>query len=343
MRLKFILIIFILPAFTFCQTEVKSLLDSLIARTKRTSLYASEVNWDSLQNQVYLKAKDAKTIYDLKPAFTTLLNGIKDHHGRIINAKDYSTLANFTDYESLNNPDKRPRKNEFWYAVNDTSNHFEYKLLKGNVGYLKIVAIPPNVDIEKEAKKIRAAVIEFAKLKVKNWIIDLRYNGGGNMNPMVEGIAPLIGDGIVGSLVDLKGNKQFDWEIKASNFIYFNVQAINLPNDPVFKEQPKVAVLQSRYTVSSGEVVATCFKGRPHTKFFGEASGSYTTNNNWEVIDDKVILNISTGVYCDRNKNIFKYNIPVDVEVPFEITGNTESDLAVIEAKKWLLESDKTK
>ena len=55
-------------------------------------------------------------------------------------------------------------------------------------------------------------------------------------------------------------------------------------------------MLLSRYTVSSGEILATVLKGRPDTRFFGEASGGYTTNNCWEVIEDKLIMAISTGI-----------------------------------------------
>ena len=67
-------------------------------------------------------------------------------------------------------------------------------------------------------------------------------------------------------------------------------------------------------------------------------TGSYTTNNNWEIINDEVIVNISTGVFCDRNGVSYKYNIPVDVEIPFKVIKETEKDNCIIEAKKWLLE-----
>ncbi len=320
------------------QTGAVAVLDSIFLRAQQTSMYASLIDWDSLRKVVYLKAEGATTVQDLKPAFTALLNGIHDKHGKIIDAKSYATLASFTDFSKLNHPDKRIRESETWKVVNDTSSHFEFKILEDRIGYLKIVGIAPNIDIEKESKKIRSAVIQLSKAKVDQWIIDLRYNGGGNMHPMVAGIGPLIGDGKVGYLKNIKGETLFDWEISNSNFIYGGYQAVTLPNKPKFKKQPKVAVLTSRWTVSSGEIVATCFKGRPNTKFFGEMTGSYTTNNNWENIQDEIILTISTGIFCDRNGTIYEYNIPVDVEIPFEIIKDTEKDNCVIEAKKWLLE-----
>jgi carboxyl-terminal processing protease len=321
----------------FGQTNVKAILDTVLVRAKEVSLYASTVNWDTLQKQTYLKANNAKSIDALKPAFEFLLNQLRDHHGRILRAEDYSNLAYFTDYKNHRHPDDRIREISIWKVVNSPDLKFEYKILRGKIGYLKIVGIGPSVDIEKESQRIRAAVIKITNRKIDKWIIDLRYNGGGNMHPMMAGIAPLIGDGIVGSLVNLSNEKLFDWEIKNGNFIYDGYQAVNLPYEPAFTKQPKIAVLTSRWTVSSGEIVATALKGRSNTKFFGEATGGSTTNTNGEMIGGKIILNISTGIYCDRNRIAYEKNIPVDFEIPFEVITETEKDRCIIEAKKWLL------
>jgi carboxyl-terminal processing protease len=332
----FLLLLFNLTC--LAQTNVKAILDSVLLKAKETSLYINTINWDSLQKQVYLKAENAKTIQDLKPAFETLLNGLRDHHGKIINAKNYSYIAWFTDNKNRRHFDDRKFDAEIWKVVNDTALKFEYKLLKGRIGYLKIFGISPKMDIEKESKKIRESIITLYKQKVDKWIIDLRYNTGGNMNPMMAGIAPLVGNGTVGSTVNFKNEKLFDWEIKNSNFIYMGFQAITLPENPQFKKDPKIAVLTSRWTASSGELVATSLKGRPNTKFFGETTGGYTTNDGWEVINEEVILVISTGVYSDRNGKIYEVNIPVDTEIPFEITKDKEKDNCIIVAKKWLTE-----
>jgi carboxyl-terminal processing protease len=322
----------------FGQTSIKALLDSVIIKAKETSLYSSTVNWDSLQKQIYAKAENAKTIEDLKPAFETLLNGLRDNHGKIINAKTYRPIAWFTDYKNQRHIDVRKFDSEIWKIVNDTALKFEYTILKNKIGYLKIVGIAPNVDIEKESKIIRAAVNALSKQQIEKWIIDLRYNGGGNMHPMMAGIASLVGNGIVGSLVNLQKKKLFNWEIKEGNFIYDGYQAVTLPENVKHKKFPKIAVLTSRWTVSSGEIVATTLKGRPNSKFFGEATGGFTTNNGWEILNSEIILNISTGIFCDRNGMAYENNIPVDVEIPFEVFKDKEKDNCIVAAKKWLFE-----
>ena len=321
---------------SFGQSKLKAVLDTVLSRSKELSMYRSTVNWDSLQQQVYRKAENANKLSDLKPAFEYLINQLRDHHGRILSASDYSNLSWFTDYKNHRHPDKREKDMETWKAVNNPEARFTYTILPGNIGYLNIVGIGPAVDIQEESKRIRAAVSELADKKIDKWIIDLRYNSGGNMHPMMAGIAPLLGDGIVGSLVDLQKEKQFDWEIKNGNFIYFGYQAVDLPNNIVFNKPPRIAVLTSRWTESSGEIVATALKGRPDTRFFGEATGGATTNTCFERIADEVILCISTGIFCDRNGVAYEVNIPVDVEIPFKLVNDLKTDDAVKVARKWL-------
>jgi carboxyl-terminal processing protease len=336
--MRFIKVLFfvLISINSFGQIKVKAILDTVLMRSKELSMYSSTVNWDSLQQQVYRKAENATKVTDLKPAFEYLINQLRDHHGRVLSAADYSNLSWFTDYKQHRHPDKRKTDMETWKIVNNPDARFTYQLLPGNIGYLNIVGIGPALDIQEESKRIRAAVIELASKKVDKWIIDLRYNGGGNMHPMMAGIAPLIGDGIVGSLVTLQKEKQFDWEIKNGNFIYFGYQAVDLPNKIVFTTPPRIAVLTSRWTVSSGEIVATALKGRPDTRFFGEATGGATTNTCFERIADEVILCISTGIFCDRNGVAYEVNVPVDVEIPFKSSKDPAKDSCVLAASEWL-------
>ncbi len=319
------------------QTNVRAILDTVVMRTREISLYTGTVNWDTLQKEMYARAANAKSILDLKPAFEYLINQLRDNHARIMLAKDYSNLAYFTDYKNHRHPDNRKRETAIWKVVNNPDLQFEYKILKGNIAYLKIVGIAPNVDIEKESNRIRSAVVEMMNKKLDKWIIDLRYNAGGNMHPMMAGIAPIVGEGKVGSLVNLQNKNLADWEIKAGNFVYDGYQAVNIPFKATSKLQPKIAVLTSRWTQSSGEIVATALKGRKDTKFFGEATGGYTTNTNGENIGNEIILNISTGIYCDRNGIAYEKNIPVDMEIPFEIVIDKEKDTCILEARKWLV------
>lgn len=334
--IRIICLALLIQTVSYSQTDVTQIVDSVVARARATSMFSNSVNWDSLKVIVYQKAEGARSIQDLKPSLEALLNGLRDQHGRFIDASNYSTLASFTQFKSLRFKDSRPKDIETWKVVNDTSLRFEFKILKPNIGYLKIVGIAPNVDIEIEAKKIRNALLKLSTKKVSKWIVDLRYNGGGNFYPMVSGIAPLIGEGVVGKLVSSNLDTLFTWSIKNGNFTYDIPDLVVLPNKPTFQVPPKVAVLTSRWTASSGELVATCFKGRINTKFFGEATAGYASNTGWEIIDNQIIMVISTGFFCDRKGVVCDTNIPVDVEVPFAVEKDVTKDSCIKKAIGWL-------
>ena len=128
-------------------------------------------------------------------------------------------------------------------------------------------------------------VLELQRKGAVNWIIDLRYDGGGDMFPMVEGLATVM---VTASSGDLRpyGDQSGVWKVMNGDFFYDDY-SVALPNGQVPGALPKVAVLTSMYTVSSGEVVAVVFKGRESTRFFGEPTGGLTTANNWSPLGEK--------------------------------------------------------
>ena len=94
----------------------------------------------------------------------------------------------------------------------------------------------------------------------------------------------------------------------------------------------------SRYTISSGELVAVAFKGRPYTRFFGESTAGYTTGNSYEHVTNDLILMISEDVFMDRNKVTYHNKVKVDELIEFQHNTTLEDDNQVNRAVKWLNE-----
>jgi hypothetical protein len=57
-----------------------------------------------------------------------------------------------------------------------------------------------------------------------------------------------------------------------------------------------------------------------------------------EKILKKKILDISTGVYCDRNDIAYEINIAVDIDIPYKVVLNKEIDKCIRVVIGWLLE-----
>lgn len=336
LTLTAIVLIFSLQAYSQKEAELNALLDSVISTSKNISYYSTTVDWDSLSNKMHALVPDAKVIADLKPAFTLMLNELRDHHGRIMSTEDYSIIAHFTDWSNKRHSDKRERSDENWAIVNNIESRFEYLLLPGNIGYLKVVGIGGNLDGQLESERIREAICELAKKnKVKEWIIDLRYNGGGNINVMLAGMAPLLDTDTVATIIDASEEIQITANVIKGNFWYAGNNVFKMKKGPKIKGA-KIAVLTSRWTVSSGELVAVAFKGQENVKFFGEATGGYTTNTSWTVLNNQIAVVIATGVYCDRNGITYDENVKPDIEIEFRIEQDPLQDEGIIQASKWL-------
>jgi len=312
-----------------------SLIDGVVRFVLKESIYAHAKDTSLLRDLVREKAKGAQKVDDLRPAFEALLNELGDFHGRIMRS-DYSSFAQFTAWATLKTEDSRPRDGSIWQIVNRTDRKFECFQLGKKTALLRIAGISADADQEYEARLIRDAIDSFANKGGNRWVLDLRYNGGGNMYPMFQGLVPLLGNGIVGHSTGANDEVQAVWHINESNFAYDDYQPFAWPPADKSLASHKVAVLTSRYTVSSGEALAVAFKGRSNTRFFGEASGALTTVLSLEPIADTFIVAVSTAHYANRNLEVYKVNVPVDEETPFIADCSWQKDPAIEAALKWL-------
>jgi Periplasmic protease len=287
--LRFLLIGIIINAYNATSQTTKEY-HPIVLKAKETSLYAENVNWDKVNTKFVELTEDPN---NLNEVLQFLVNSLGDKHAAFRSAKNQSIIVNYN--KKIDQVDKRIPKfvNE---VINDVNSKFEYKLLEGDIGYLKIVGISPG-KVEENSIIIRKGLKELKNKGVEKWIVDLRFNGGGDMNPMISGLAPLIGDGFIGGSVDSKNNLHHEFIIKEGQFFDNNRLVMAMDKEPIINTNEKVAVLLSRYTISSGELVAVAFKGRKNTRFIGEKTAGY----GWKIITDELIMCISESVFIDRN------------------------------------------
>lgn len=309
---------------------LKQLLSQIVAHAESASLYRNKVNWDSVKMKVSDLAKDAQSVPELAPSLKYLLKSMGDEHGRIFH-NNRIIAYNYGDLK----PHQKTFNSDIYGDVQSGQVYeFEARLLKDNVGYVRIVGMPMG-DNEQMAKGIQDKVCELIAAGAKKWILDLRYNGGGNMHPMAEGITPLIGNGYVGGSQGLTPAENASWTVKNGDFFYDDY-SIGLKNDCPIKSLPKVAVLTSVYTASSGEAIAVMFKNRKKTRFLGENTLGMITVTDWTVLDASTAMTIAVSYYKDRKGRVYTQFVDVDEEVPFVQKPLSENDAAVEKALLWL-------
>ncbi len=306
--------------------------DQIVAHAEEASMYREKVvDWPLQKELMRGMVAKATTVEELRPGLIYLLGALGDGHGRIIH--NGQILAHYSS------PDTKPHlanlDGEIFRDVQMGQVYpFRATLLEDRVGYVRIVGLPMG-DNEQMTRDIQEEVCRLVEAGAKEWVIDLRYNGGGNMFPMAEGIAALLGDGPVGGAAGLTPEENAVWRYEDADF-YYDDYTVGLEEKCRAKGQPKIAVLTSLYTASSGEAIAVILKDRPDTRFFGEKTQGLVTVTDWHVIDETTAMTISVSYYQDRNGTIYNQYVPVDVECPFVPTPLSDDDQCLQQALQWL-------
>jgi C-terminal processing protease CtpA/Prc len=132
-----------------------------------------------------------------------------------------------------------------------------------------------------------------------SFIIDLRRDHGGDMFPMIAGLAPLFADGPVGSFVANQGETVWRIENHGVSNAWNDVRPAK-PHPLDRGALLPVAVLTGPGTASSGESVLVSFIGRPATRSFGQPSAGLSTSNGFHPLSDGAALAVMNAVLADR-------------------------------------------
>ena len=209
------------------------------------------------------------------------------------------------------------------------------------VGY---VAIPGFGGDEQQAEQFTADMHDIIDEEAEDascgWIIDLRANNGGNMYPMIYGLAPLMQPGpvvgfrnVVDENVILTFGDNGSFSYPGTSITWLPEGTV--PSDPVMSRQP-VAVLISPITVSSGEATALALASRDFTRFFGETTGAMATSPTFYPLIDGAMVAVATEWTTGPNGAIYPNGISPDVSVTSSETMLMENDPAVVAAMDWL-------
>lgn len=204
--------------------------------------------------------------------------------------------------------------------------------LGNHIGYLKIPSCI-TFDSQKDLQFANTLIEQIAALGengADSWIIDLRDNLGGNRWPMLAGVTPIIGEGLVGYNYSQAKVKFIPLHITNGQI---NYSPLKTQKYTVRNPYKKIAVLINHQTGSSGEMLAVALLGFPRTSSFGQQTAGYSTVNQTYNFSDGSQLFLATDYSADKNKKIYKDGIQPDFQLGKELA---ESEMIAF-VKKWLL------
>ena len=287
--------------------QAEKLSEEIVNCIKKNSIFRDSLNFETIEKDFTQYIDTLNTYQKIGHYYTMQLRKVGDNHSFYTNKK---ILENFSKKQK-------------------DSLGFSYQLLEGNIGYLNVpgfLSTDAKV-VDSFANQIHNAIRELDnKVRITGWIVDLRNNTGGNMWPMVLGLHPLIGNDIPGYFKLANKKRLIEWSTVPPQY-GISIEAPYQVKDP----KNKIAVLYSKRTVSSGEMTAICFIGKPNTRSFGTITGGYTTGNEINYLSEGNIFVLASTYVLDRNKKIYTGGITPDV-----LIDKQDNDTVIEQAKAWI-------
>lgn len=280
------------------------------------SLYKDSIDFKILKESALQIAGSAATTKDCYLAVEYLLQSLGDHHSffmepEVVKAWEGEDTENVADVDFS-----------------------QYRRID-QYGYIKVPPFhggDPKL-IYAFADSLQKALHKLDQPDLSGWIIDLRENTGGNMEPMIAGLGPLFDSETLGYLIDVNGRKEA-WKYKNGVYSWDQDEMLRIANPVVLSKRRPIAVLMSPQTGSSGEIVLISFIGNAQTRTFGQASWGLTTGNGAFDLSDGARMMVASTRMADRKSRIFYGRISPDEVV--EIQGQHGEDLVLKKAIEWL-------
>ena len=184
------------------------------------------------------------------------------------------------------------------------------------------------------ADSMQSAIEKLYNSKIKGWIVDLRQNTGGNMEPMIAGLGPLFSSEKLGALIDVNGISN-SWYYKDGRYYGDDYKGWTVLKPFKPSSDLPIAVLIGNQTGSSGEIVTISFIGNSNTKSFGQPTWGLTTGNGSFELKDGSQIFLASTVMSDRNGKLYTTSITPDYMIEDFLT--TENDEVIDAAKTWIM------
>jgi carboxyl-terminal processing protease len=287
----------------------RAYLERVLDIMQSRSVNRRKIDWTAFRATVLAQAGGAQAIADTYPAIRLALDLLDDGHS------SYSAPGGTFIFV--------PKRQCSAAPVGTPA-------LPGTIGYVRVGAFAGSGSAAVEfAGTIQNTIGANDREDLVGWIVDLRGNGGGNMWPMIAGLGPILGEGVLGWFIDPDGVEE-DWGYGAGAALANG--SVVLPVQRPYRllgERPRVAVLTDRAIASSGEAVAIAFRQRPDTRSFGTATCGLSTSNQPFPLSDGAVLNLTVATMADRTRRLYG-----DVVEPDESLADPEQ--AVRRAVAWL-------
>ena len=301
-------------------------LDAALAVMREHSLRRADVDWPSLRAETLEHARGATTAGEAHLAVRFAVRELGDRHSYLQSAAATRALAtNAVSNARTGSPLTAPRGQR----------------LGDSVAYVNVPGFAGGTPLQQVefAEQVKDTIQAVDGPDVCGWIVDLRQNTGGNLWPMLAGVGPLLGEGVLAASVYPDGRQVPVWHRDGqAGFGDYTQLRVRSPYRLSGTDVP-VAVLLGPATASSAEVLAVAFRSRPGTRSFGAATRGLSAGNRTFALADGAALVLTVAATRDNSGRVYAGPIvPDEAQARSEQPSGAESsaDAVLAAAVAWL-------
>jgi carboxyl-terminal processing protease len=330
--------------------DAAAFLNSALDVLQQHDLRSASVDWPALRLEAFKRAGGAFNPIDTYPAIYWALAQLNDSSSRLrlppgLFPDQISLLQQAEkDARASAPPVARPDAPATPFAARSLPEGHLDTVQGRNIGYVVLprCSAKDNDGLLLYAADVRRILTDLSAQNPQAWIVDMRGNTGGNMWPMLTGIGPILGEGVVGSFASADGKIPWfyqDGKTGTRNTAGLETVSLNLQDTPVRMTAPTpVAVLVDSSTANSAEAVAISFHGRAQTRFFGQQTAGKSTAVQPFQLSDGAEIYLTTAVDADRTGKVFPNGLTPDEVIPAVSALPQPADDAVVNAAQaWLV------
>lgn len=306
-------------------------LTTVLDTMQRRSVRRHEIDWPSFRHTTRTLAEGARTTRDTYVAIRDAVDRLGDRHSRFLAPEEVGAdIAGEGVRIGRSVSPGAPRS-----AV-PTGRRLTPEIAFVDVQTFNSLGRPLAV-VTEHVDQYHALLAALDSPLICGWVVDLRFNAGGSMWPMLAGIGPILGPGVAGFFVDPDGETTtWFYQDGGAGLIEVGVFARGTGSYELLTPHPPVAVLTGPNTASAGEAVATAFRGRSDTRSFGTGTFGVSTANRGFFQSDGALLLLSATTFADRTGTLYGGVLEPDSTVAGLATQIPESDLTLAVAMDWL-------
>lgn len=297
-------------------------------------LHRAKVDWKEMKAYALKNALKTKSFKNSLETTVLVFDSIKCNHCKLFSETGFYG-------STLNKQLSKGDFSEAYLLELQKKPPFEVRLINKSIGYINIPGMLM-INLTKDSLNIETQrmydkIAHLAKKNiVKGWIIDLRFNSGGNVYPMLASLHYLLGDNIMYNGLDNDGNITNIHRLKDGGFYTGQILEVKVKTSVKPNLKIPIALLIGKMTGSSGEDIAVAFKNRQKTTFIGEKTYGFLTGNDLVELPYNNKLALTVSYIADQN-NIYRKFITPDIKVvKKDDFTNFMNDENIIQALKFI-------